>query len=137
MPPLVGTLETAAYVADVPRSAAFYRDVLGLEVITQDDRFAAFAVAPRQVFLLFRKGAMREPVVLSGGTIPPHDADGRSHFAFAVTAADLPAWEEHLAQHGVAVEGRVTWPPGGRSVYFRDPDGHLVELATPGIWPNW
>ena len=28
----------------------------------------------------------------------------------------------------------MNWERGGQSIYFRDPDGHLVELATPGIW---
>jgi catechol 2,3-dioxygenase-like lactoylglutathione lyase family enzyme len=72
--------------------------------------------------------------VLPGGIIPGHDGGGRLHVAFAVAAADLPAWREHLAAHGVAVESTVTWPRGGQSQYFRDPDGHLIELATPGIW---
>jgi catechol 2,3-dioxygenase-like lactoylglutathione lyase family enzyme len=31
----------------------------------------------------------------------------------------------------------VRWPRGGESIYFRDPDGHLVELATPGLWDNY
>jgi catechol 2,3-dioxygenase-like lactoylglutathione lyase family enzyme len=30
--------------------------------------------------------------------------------------------------------GRTDWPRGGRSVYFRDLDGYLLELATPGLW---
>jgi catechol 2,3-dioxygenase-like lactoylglutathione lyase family enzyme len=57
------------------------------------------------------------------------------HYALAIAAADLPAWEARLAAKGVPIEGRTDWPRGGRSVYFRDPDGHLGELATPGIWP--
>jgi catechol 2,3-dioxygenase-like lactoylglutathione lyase family enzyme len=137
MPRLAGLLETALYVADVSRSMRFYRDVLGLSVMTSDNRFCAFDVAPRQVLLLFVKGGTLEPIRLPGGVIPPHDGDGRLHFAFAVDAAELPAWERHLQEHGVAVEGRVDWSAGGRSVYFRDPDGHLVELATPGIWANY
>jgi catechol 2,3-dioxygenase-like lactoylglutathione lyase family enzyme len=46
----------------------------------------------------------------------------------------VPKWEERLASHNVAIEGRMNWELGGQSIYFRDPDGHLVELATPGIW---
>jgi catechol 2,3-dioxygenase-like lactoylglutathione lyase family enzyme len=54
--------------------------------------------------------------------------------AFAVPAPDLDAWEAWLGQHGVAIEERRTWERGGRSLYFRDPDQHLIELATPGTW---
>ena len=57
-------------------------------------------------------------------------------FALSVAAADLPAWATRMAAHGVAEAGRTQWPRGGTSLYFRDPDGHLLELATPGIWPN-
>ena len=52
----------------------------------------------------------------------------------AVPAAELPAWEKSLGEHDVAIEGRTDWPRGGKSIYFRDPDNHLLELATPGIW---
>ena len=38
-----------------------------------------------------------------------------------------------LPTEGIAIEGRTKWPRGGESIYFRDPDGHLVELATPGL----
>jgi catechol 2,3-dioxygenase-like lactoylglutathione lyase family enzyme len=55
--------------------------------------------------------------------------------AFSCPAADLPAWEEQLAAHDVPVESRIHWQRGGTSIYFRDPDENLVELATPGIWP--
>jgi len=34
----------------------------------------------------------------------------------------------------VTIEGATDWSRGGRSIYFRDPDGHLLELATPGLW---
>lgn len=70
------------------------------------------------------------------GTIPPHDGAGRLHVAFAIAAADLPDWEARLEHNGIAIEGRTHWPRGGESIYFRDPDGHLLELATPGVWPT-
>jgi predicted enzyme related to lactoylglutathione lyase len=34
----------------------------------------------------------------------------------------------------VAIEKIVDWPGGGRSLYFRDPAGNSLELATPRIW---
>jgi catechol 2,3-dioxygenase-like lactoylglutathione lyase family enzyme len=127
-------LETALYVDDLGRAAAFYADVLGLAALHADERLRAFAVGGSSVLLLFRRGASLETVRLPGGTIPPHDGSGPLHVAFAVAADALAAWEERLREHGVAIEGRTDWPRGGRSIYFRDPDGHLLELATPGLW---
>ncbi|MFL5577046.1 MAG: HAD-IA family hydrolase [Gemmatimonadaceae bacterium] len=133
--PLGGVLETALYVADPARSAEFYRRLLDAEVLFADERLQALSVAGRQVLLLFRQGASTEPVRAPGGVIPPHDGAGRLHVAFAVPEASLGAWEARLAEVGAAVESRVgPWGRGGSSLYFRDPDGHLVELATPGIW---
>ena len=71
---------------------------------------------------------------MPGGTIPPHDGSGPIHIGLAVAAEDLPAWEQRLTAHGVPIEGRATWRRGGTSLYFRDPDGHLLELLTPGLW---
>jgi catechol 2,3-dioxygenase-like lactoylglutathione lyase family enzyme len=76
-------------------------------------------------------------VHLPGGTIPPHDGIGPVHIAFSVAADALAAWEEQLTTAGVAIEGRTKWPRGAESIYFRDPDGHLLELATPGLWPGY
>jgi catechol 2,3-dioxygenase-like lactoylglutathione lyase family enzyme len=87
-----------------------------------------------QVLLLFAKGSATTTAVLPGGTIPPHDGDGRLHLAFAISASEVDAWRARLQSHGVSIEGEMEWPRGGTSLYFRDPDGHLVELATPGLW---
>jgi len=137
MPKLNGVLETALYVDDVPRAQAFYETVLDLKPIFADQRLCALDVAGRSVLLLFRRGATVETVTMPGGTIPPHDGSGPLHIALAVPAEDLAAWEDRLAEKGVPIEGRTDWPRGGRSIYFRDPDGHLLELATPGLWPTY
>jgi catechol 2,3-dioxygenase-like lactoylglutathione lyase family enzyme len=134
MPKLDGILETAIHTDDMARSRAFYEGVLGLEPIYSDDRLSAYAVARRDVLLVFRKGAATQTVTLPGGTIPGHGGDGALHVAFAIAKDELDRWEAHLASRGVAIEGRNVWERGGRSIYFRDPDGHLLELATPGLW---
>lgn len=134
MPKLSGVIETALYVDDLDRARAFYEEVLGLEALTADPRFVAFDVGGQSVLLLFRRGSTPETIQLPGGTIPPHDGSGPIHMAFAIPAAELPVWEKTLGEHEVAIEGRTDWPRGGKSIYFRDPDNHLLELATPGIW---
>jgi len=137
MPALDRILETALYVDDVPRAAHFYADLFEIEPLFSDERLCAYDIGGKSVLLLFRRGATRETVHLPGGTIPPHDGAGPLHIAFAVTAEEIGEWEKRLAKRGIAIEGRTDWPRGGHSVYFRDPDGHLVELATPGIWKTF
>ena len=134
MPRLNGILETAIHTDNMARSRAFYMDVLGLEPIYSDDRLSAYAVAGHDVLLVFRKGETTQTVTLPSGTIPGHGGDGALHVAFAVGSDDLSRWETHLTSRGVPIEGRNSWSGGGHSIYFRDPDGHLLELATPGLW---
>jgi catechol 2,3-dioxygenase-like lactoylglutathione lyase family enzyme len=134
IPGLNGVLETALYVDDMGRARRFYEDVLRLAPIFEDARLTAYAVGRRSVLLLFLRGSSRETVHMPGGTIPPHDGSGPLHIALAIGAEELSDWEAQLAAHGVAIEGRTTWRRGGTSIYFRDPDSHLLELATPGLW---
>lgn len=130
-------LETVLYVADLAPAAAFYRDVLGLACLHADARMQALDVNGRGLLLLFVQGGTLEPVTTPGGTIPPHDGSGPQHLAFSVEADALPGWRAHLEAHGVALESETRWPRGGTSLYFRDPDGHLIELATPGLWKGY
>jgi catechol 2,3-dioxygenase-like lactoylglutathione lyase family enzyme len=128
-------LESSLYVADLKRSSEFYRDLFEFSIMACDDRFCALAAGERQVLLLFRKGACGDASPTPGGTIPGHDGTGALHIAFAIDPSDREEWEKRLQAKRIAIESRVTWPRGGQSIYFRDPDRHLVELATPGVWP--
>lgn len=134
---LIDLTETALYVDNLDRAKRFYNEVLGLRSLAEDDRLCALDVAGKHILLLFRRGASTTATELPGGTIPPHDGAGPLHAAFAIDAAELPAWEAHLNAHGVDILSRVSWPKGGKSIYFRDPDGHLLELLTPGVWSTY
>ena len=134
MPKLDGILETALYTDDMVQAHRFYEDVLELEPIFADDRLCAYGIADRDVLLLFQRGTTTETVTMPGGTIPGHDGSGPLHVAFAVGRDQLDEWERRLVSRRVEIEGRTDWPRGGRSIYFRDPDGHLLEFATPGLW---
>jgi catechol 2,3-dioxygenase-like lactoylglutathione lyase family enzyme len=123
-----GILESSLYVSDLARSVQFYQETFGFSVISDfGARGCAMQAGPHQVLLLFKKGASREIVT-------PHDGEGELHLAFAISAAELANWESWLKQQGIAVEEKRAWELGGTSLYFRDPDRHLLELATPGTW---
>jgi catechol 2,3-dioxygenase-like lactoylglutathione lyase family enzyme len=136
MPAIEGVLETAVYVDDLERAREFYEGTLMLDVMFQDERLRAYKVG-RTVFLVFKRGASNQLTKLKTGHIPPHDGSGPMHMAFAIAADELQEWEKMLGESGVVVEGRVEWPRGGTSIYFRDPDGNLLEFATPGLWENY
>ena len=129
MPPKVdGILESSLYVDDVATSAGFYARIFGFRVISDfGDRGCAMEAGPGQVLLLFRKGA-------STAIPSPHDGTGELHLAFAIPPGESTRWEAWLAQNGIPVEEKREWERGGRSLYFRDPDRHLLEVATPGVW---
>jgi catechol 2,3-dioxygenase-like lactoylglutathione lyase family enzyme len=129
MPPKSdGILESSLYVSDLLRSVRFYEETFGFRFISDfGERGCAMQAGPRQVLLLFKRGASR-------AIQSPHDGDGELHIAFAIPSAELANWESWLQARGIAVEEKRKWELGGWSLYFRDPDRHLIELATPGVW---
>jgi catechol 2,3-dioxygenase-like lactoylglutathione lyase family enzyme len=123
-----GILESSLYVSDVTASARFYEKIFGFRVISDfGERGCAMQAGDRQVLLLFKKGGSRFIQAA-------HDGDGELHIAFAIPASELETWEAWLAENGLVVEEKRIWELGGQSVYFRDPDRHLIEIATPGVW---
>jgi len=130
-PHVNGVLETSLYVESAARSAHFYGQVFGFNVISPisgeglDDntRLCAMRAGDRSVLLLFKRG----------GT-PDTDAQGAIHIAFGISRSDLPVWENWLGRLGIAIESRKHWEYGAEALYFRDPDGHLLEVVTPGVW---
>jgi catechol 2,3-dioxygenase-like lactoylglutathione lyase family enzyme len=130
-PLVTGVMETSLYVADIDTATQFYRRVFGFEVNFAIDRLVSLAVCPGQVLLLFTK---QGSVTLPKGA---HHGDGNLHLAFSISADQLETWRAHLAALAIAIEEETRWDRGGHSLYFRDPDGHLLEVASPGIWNNY
>ena len=133
-PRVTGILETALYVGDLPRAQKFYVSVFGCELLLETPRLVALSVAGRSVLLLFQRGATEAPLPTAGGVVPGPGGSGVQHVAFSSETQALDEWLERLAVAGVPVESRVRWPRGGESVYVRDPEGHSIELVTPGLW---
>jgi glyoxalase family protein len=119
--------------ADAQRTLGFYRDLLGLNLV----RRAADADDPGsyQLFLGDRAG---QPGMLLRFFERPRERRGRwgvggiHHLALGVSSAGAQLkWKRRLMDAGVAVTG-----PYNRgyfkSVYFSDPDGQILEIATQG-----
>ena len=122
-----GVLESALYCPDLEAAELFYMKVLGLEPIgKQPGRHVFFRCGTSVVLLFNPKTTIAEPA--------HHGAEGPGHLAFRVAGAALPSWRAHLLDHQVTIEREVAWPGGGNSVYFRDPAGNNLELATPATW---
>ena len=118
-------------VSDMERTIGFYRDVLGLGIVrdgpSDDDPgtrhvwFGAIDGAPGRLV-----SAMEYPNLPAGVT----GVGSTHHFALAVESGEeLDAWKDYL--RGAGVECSEVFERGGfRSLYLRDPDGHVVEIAT-------
>ena len=128
--------ETALYVEDMERAAQFYTRLFNVSALRRDERLCALRINAQQVLLLFLRGGSLESVKLEGGVIPAHDGGGPLHVCFGIGTNEVGAWEQRLQELGIAIESRMRWQPGGTSLYFRDPDGHAVELATPRVWSS-
>lgn len=133
-PAIEGLLETALYVEDMARSVAFFRDVLGLAPMLETARLASFDAGQQGVLLVFARGQSIKDMPSERGVVPGHDGCGPLHMAFAIAEDSYDAWRVHLERAGVTIRGEMRWPQGGRSLYFEDPDRHVLELGTPGIW---
>ena len=134
---LSGLLETALYVADMEMSVRFFEEVLELKAMLKGDRLTAFDAGSNGVLLIFKRGASLHDMKDEDGIVPGHDGSGPMHMAFAIPTASYEEWAAHLHELEINVRGEKRWPGGGRSIYFEDPDGHVLELATPGLWPNY
>lgn len=129
---LTGLHHVTLVSGDLTRTTAFYRDVLGLTLLREgandDDPgarhfwFGDPAGTPGTLVSFLEYAAMPEGSVGRGST---------HHFAFAVgSAGEQDAWRDWLTSKGVPCSDALE-RGGLRSLYFRDPDGHVLEIAVP------
>ena len=121
--------ETVLYAEDLGVAEQFYRDAVGLEVIGRSDLLVVFRCGSG-VLLIFDPRKTGVP----GRDVPSHGSSGVGHIAFAAKPEELNAWRKQLREAGIPIELEMDWEEGGRSIYFRDPAGNVVELAPPTLW---
>lgn len=130
---LAGVLETTLYHDGGGREAVerFYGGLLGLPAVAGWDDGVAFRVGTG-VLLLFDRDR------LAGRTEPiaDHGASGPGHACLRAAAGEYERWREHLVAAGVEIVHDSDWGGGGRSFYFKDPAGNLLEIADRDIWPS-
>jgi catechol 2,3-dioxygenase-like lactoylglutathione lyase family enzyme len=136
---LRGLHHITAIASDLDRTVAFYRDLLGLAVVhdgpSDDDAearhvwFGAVGGGPVGLLSFMQYPELPAGVVGVGST---------HHFALVVESAEeQEAWRDYLREHGVECSEIFDRGPF-KSIYVRDPDGHIVEIATrgPGFPPS-
>jgi catechol 2,3-dioxygenase-like lactoylglutathione lyase family enzyme len=112
-------------VAELSRARDFYVQVLGFRV----------AFAKGDTVWLEAGGDL---LGLSRGEAEPGASQAAQHFGFMVDVpGDVDAWDTKLRAHGVVAEKGPYDRSDGRSLYFRDPDGHLLEIfwVDPAFLP--
>lgn len=132
LPPL-RVLETCVYAEDLDAAFNFYSNVLELKLHSRATGRHLFFHCGSGMVLIFNPA---ETASAHPDEIPSHGSQGSEHVCWAVERADLPLWREKLVAHRVEIEHEQRWENGARSIYFRDPAGNSLELATPRLWEN-
>jgi len=129
MPTLSRILETVLYAVDLAATEKFYSDVLELPLLTKEPgRSLVYSVGVDTLLIFYA------PESLKKTNLPPHGTNGPGHIAFEIDENEYEVWKNYLAEKKVIIEKEVTWKSSARSLYFHDPSGNVLEIATPGVW---
>lgn len=122
-------------VRDLNRSIAFYRSVLGCEVVWHREHLGL--VHLRAGVSLIDLVSVDGKLGSRGGEAPGRQARNVDHLCLRIEQFDETAMIAHLAGHGLAPLGPAEINFGaegdGLSLYFEDPDGNVIELKGPSV----
>jgi len=121
--------ETCLYVQDLNITKSFYNEKLGFSIISHVENRHIFFRAGTSVLLCFNPEQTKEEK-----NLPPHYSFGFQHIAFEVQANDYQSWLDKIKEQDIEVIHIQHWKQELYSFYFRDPDGHVLEIVPKGIW---
>ncbi len=121
--------ENCLYVQNLDVSEKFYTKVLGFEMIAKEENRHVFFRVGKSVLLCFVAEVTKNDQVL-----PPHAGYGTSHLAFEINAHDYEQTKMEIKEKQIDIIHEHSWREGISSFYFRDPDGHLLEVVPAGMW---
>lgn len=121
--------ESSLYVQDLDRSEAFYKEKLKFEVIAKETGRHIFFKVGSSVLLCFLAHATENDKML-----PPHYGEGKLHIAFEVPKSDYETVKKWIKSKEIEIEHEQHWFDDFYSFYFRDPDGHALEIVQQGMW---
>lgn len=121
--------ETCLYVHDLDASESFYVGKLGLELISKVESRHVFFKAGSSVLLCFIASVTQQE-----NSLPPHGAKGIIHMALEVLPELYIQSKREVEEAGIEIVHEQSWPNNMKSFYFKDPDGHLIEIVPKGLW---
>lgn len=121
--------ESSLYIDDLDRTEHFYTDILNLAVISKQEGRHIFFDAGSSVLLCFLADATKHD-----DKLPPHFGKGQLHIAFEVPQQDYQRVKEQIRSKDIPIEYEQHWYGEYHSFYFRDPDGHSLEIVPEGMW---
>ena len=163
LPTFTHVLETILYTKDIEKARHFYGTILNLKPNgrLQNERGVGFELGHCNL-LIFALGKTTADIFVDASKdhrIPKHGPSEHyldsllddkkkpegatsnslhQHYCLAVdTVEDVKRWHRHLIENDVPILGLMDWEQGGHSVYFADPDDHVGEIASRGLWDNW
>lgn len=123
--------ETCLYVQDLDRTEDFYNGKLNLKVIARTEGRHIFLKVGSSVLLCFIADTTENEKAL-----PVHYGKGKMHIAFEVPKENYREAKAWIRSKGIEIEHEQHWFKDYHSFYFRDPDGHSLEIVPKGMWDD-